>query len=98
MAPVPKRTVLTTEPDPPAPVFVCPVCRGTLVYRQTALSGVPTSERWDLFDCDTCGPFEYRHRTRRLRQVGAVEVVPDWYLNRRLELRRQPSKRSGDEV
>jgi hypothetical protein len=40
-----------------------------LVYHHTVLGGVTPPERWDYLDCRTCGPFEYRHRTRRLRRT-----------------------------
>jgi hypothetical protein len=42
------------------------------VYRQTVLNGIKPLERWDYFDCRRCGPFEYRHRTRKLR----ASIVP----------------------
>jgi hypothetical protein len=31
------------------------------------LNGLQPVERWDFFECRTCGSFEYRHRARRLR-------------------------------
>jgi hypothetical protein len=43
-----------------------------LTYVDTVLGGVDTRERYDRFLCSTHGPFEYRHRTRKLRPVGAV--------------------------
>jgi predicted RNA-binding Zn-ribbon protein involved in translation (DUF1610 family) len=57
----------TTTPETPAPQLFCPECDKPLVYRQTVLNGVNPIERWDFFACRTCGEFEYRHRTRRLR-------------------------------
>jgi hypothetical protein len=27
------------------------------------------SEQWDYYDCSTCGAFQYRQRTRKLRRV-----------------------------
>src|SRR5260370_654784 len=38
--------------------------------RRTAMRGVQPSERWDYFECRTCGPFVYRDRTRKLRRTG----------------------------
>jgi transcription elongation factor Elf1 len=61
------RAVVTTAPDPPAPTLDCPVCTATLTYKKTILGGVQPRERWDYLECRTCGPFEYRHRTRHLR-------------------------------
>ena len=57
----------TTTPATPAPALFCPECDEALVYRQTVLNGVHPIERWDFFECRTCGKFEYRNRTRRLR-------------------------------
>jgi predicted RNA-binding Zn-ribbon protein involved in translation (DUF1610 family) len=62
-----RRNIFTTTPDPAAPHLVCPNCDATLVYDQTIVGGVRPPERWDLFTCPSCGPFEYRHRTGRLR-------------------------------
>jgi hypothetical protein len=63
----PRSAVFTTTPETRAPQLLCPECDKPLVYRTTVLSGEPPGERWDFFACRTCGPFEYRHRTRRLR-------------------------------
>ena len=63
----PRKAVFTTTPETPAPQLLCPKCDRPLVYRTTVLSGVRPVERWDFFECRTCGPFEYRHRTRCLR-------------------------------
>jgi len=62
-----RRAQFTTTPETPAPHLICPECDTPLVYRTTVLNGVQPLERWDFFECRTCGPFEYRHRTRRLR-------------------------------
>jgi predicted RNA-binding Zn-ribbon protein involved in translation (DUF1610 family) len=61
----------TSEPETPAPALICPTCDTQLVYRQSVIGGVNPTERWDHFDCRTCGPFEYRHRTRQLRATGS---------------------------
>jgi predicted RNA-binding Zn-ribbon protein involved in translation (DUF1610 family) len=41
------------------------------VYEQSHIGGVSAKhpEQWDDFICPTCGTFEYRHRTRKLRRV-----------------------------
>jgi hypothetical protein len=57
----------TSQPDKPAPQLLCPKCERPLEYRQTVTSGVKPIERWDYFECDTCGSFIYRDRTRKLR-------------------------------
>jgi hypothetical protein len=64
-----RHAVFTATPDPPAPQLWCPTCDRPLVYRQTVLNGVKPPDRWDLFECRTCGAFEYRQRTRRLRPI-----------------------------
>jgi hypothetical protein len=63
-----RRTpIFTSTPDVAPPPLLCPNCDAALVYRQTVISGVQPIERWDYFDCRTCGPFVYRDRTRKLR-------------------------------
>jgi hypothetical protein len=65
-----RRTAhVTSTPHPPAPPLFCPTCDRSLVYRQTVVGGVKPLERWDYFDCRTCGSFVYRDRTRRLRRA-----------------------------
>lgn len=52
------------------PNLVCPSCGRVLSYLQSRVGGVNSRhpEQWDLFVCQsTCGSFEYRHRTRKLR-------------------------------
>jgi hypothetical protein len=70
----PKRTrrssMFTSTPETPPPVLFCPGCDRPLVYRQTVVSGVQPIERWDYFQCHTCGPFVYRDRTRKLRPIA----------------------------
>ena len=61
-----------SEPDTPAPVLTCPTCDSILIYRQTVVGGVQPLERWEHLECHTCGPFEYRHRTRHLRPTASV--------------------------
>jgi CheY-like chemotaxis protein len=65
------RVTTTTPPSSP-PVLVCPSCDSPLTYEQSYLGGVNERhlEQWDRFDCPaSCGAFEYRHRTRKLRFV-----------------------------
>jgi hypothetical protein len=61
--------MMTTTPSIPPPNLFCPICSLPLVYRETVFNGVQPPERWDYFDCLTCGTFEYRQRTRKTRQV-----------------------------
>jgi CheY-like chemotaxis protein len=67
------RYPTSTPPfKPPSPV--CPVCRIPLRYEQSQIGGVSThhTEQWDRFRCTaatSCGAFEYRHRTRKLRKT-----------------------------
>jgi hypothetical protein len=46
-------------------------CDQSLTYERTIFNGVNRVERWDLCTCRTCGPYEYRHRTRKLRRSPA---------------------------
>jgi predicted RNA-binding Zn-ribbon protein involved in translation (DUF1610 family) len=60
----------TSTPEPAAPQLLCPSCDTQLQYRQTVISGVKPIERWDYFECRTCGQFVYRERTRKLRPAS----------------------------
>jgi CheY-like chemotaxis protein len=62
------RCVTTTPPAVP-PTLRCPSCDGTLTYDRSYIGGVSQRhpEQWDEYSCPTCGTFEYRHRTRKLR-------------------------------
>jgi hypothetical protein len=62
-----RKATFTSTPDVPPPQLLCPNCDAALAYRQTVISGVKPIERWDYFDCRTCGAFIYRDRTRKLR-------------------------------
>jgi hypothetical protein len=65
-----KRTPrVTSTPETPAPQLLCPQCDYPLVYRETVVGGVKPLERWDYFECRTCGSFVYRERTRQLRRA-----------------------------
>jgi two-component system, chemotaxis family, chemotaxis protein CheY len=61
----------TTMPDVPAVNLMCPSCTQPLRYQETFVGGVNSrhSERWDYYECTRCGRFQYRYRTRKLRQV-----------------------------
>jgi CheY-like chemotaxis protein len=65
--------VATTTPPLAPPRAICPICDRILTYRHSHLGGVSEREReqWDWYACSgACGGmFEYRHRTRRLRQL-----------------------------
>jgi len=62
-----RAATFTSTPDTAAPQLMCPTCDRPLIYRQTVISGIRPIERWDYFDCPTCGAFVYRDRTRKLR-------------------------------
>jgi hypothetical protein len=62
-----RSAIFTSTPDIGAPDLTCPTCARPLSYKQTVFSGVQPLERWDYFDCASCGPFVYRERTRSLR-------------------------------
>jgi CheY-like chemotaxis protein len=63
-----RRETTTTPPLPP-PDLRCPMCDATLAYQYSHLGGVSARfpEQWDQFTCESCGAFQYRHRTRALR-------------------------------
>lgn len=65
------RRCATTAPPTSPPSLVCPSCDRLLVYVQSYIGGVSSKhpEQWDDFDCPSCGKFEFRHRTRKLRRV-----------------------------
>ena len=67
----PRRSAtFTSSPETPPPELLCPICDHPLVYRQTVIGGVDPIERWDYFDCEPCGSFIYRERTRKLRPTA----------------------------
>jgi CheY-like chemotaxis protein len=59
----------TTTPPLPPPALHCPTCQGMLVYEHSQTGGVNerSLEQWDYFRCSSCGPYQYRQRTRKLR-------------------------------
>jgi DNA-binding response OmpR family regulator len=63
----------TTAPPIAPPDLRCPSCDRRLVYQRSHIGGVNerNSEQWDYFECAAgCGMFQFRQRTRRLRQVS----------------------------
>jgi CheY-like chemotaxis protein len=62
----------TTSPPAPPPALRCPTCDVALTYERSHLGGVSDRqpEQWDTYTCLSCGTFEYRHRTRKLRVLG----------------------------
>jgi two-component system, cell cycle response regulator DivK len=69
------RTHLRGETDlPPSapPALICPDCDRPLDYKSSHIGGVSVhnAEQWDYFVCTaSCGMFQYRQRTRKLRKV-----------------------------
>src|SRR5262245_11060234 len=66
-----KRMRTTTPPAQP-PSLICPECLRLLRYELSHVGGVSHrhAEQWDTFVCQTCGRFEYRQRTRKLRHIA----------------------------
>jgi CheY-like chemotaxis protein len=69
------RTHLRGETDlPPSapPALICPDCDRPLDYKSSHIGGVSVhnAEQWDYFVCTgSCGMFQYRQRTRKIRKV-----------------------------
>jgi twitching motility two-component system response regulator PilG len=66
------RRFETMAPPRVPPVLHCPECDRVMDYQKSRVGGVSQSnpEQWDQFGCAGCAAvFEYRHRTRRLRQA-----------------------------
>jgi CheY-like chemotaxis protein len=63
-----RREQTTTPPRTPPPL-ICPICQTALVYQHSHTGGVNarTPEQWDYYQCSACGPYQYRHRTRKLK-------------------------------
>jgi hypothetical protein len=62
-------------PETPAPALLCPTCGLWLVYSLSVIGGLEPRERWDYFTCNACGPYRYRHRTRKLRHADSVPFL-----------------------
>jgi CheY-like chemotaxis protein len=63
------RREQTTNPPRTPPPLMCPLCQGALDYRYSHTGGVNarSPEQWDYYECRSCGPYQYRHRTRKLK-------------------------------
>jgi CheY-like chemotaxis protein len=63
-----KQTKLPSWAPPP---LTCPTCDRALQYDYSYVGGVSVKqpEQWDYFKCTSCGTFQYRHRTRKLKRV-----------------------------
>jgi CheY-like chemotaxis protein len=61
----------TTSPPLTPPSLRCPSCDTPLLYQRSHVGGVSERavEQWDYFACARCGPFQYRHRTRKLKRA-----------------------------
>jgi two-component system chemotaxis response regulator CheY len=60
----------TTTPPLSPPELWCPSCTVLLKYERSHIGGVSDRhrEQWDYYSCPgSCGTFQYRQRTRRLR-------------------------------
>lgn len=67
------RRFETSAPPANPPCLFCPSCGRRLRYVRSHIGGVSArrSEQWDYYVCaNTCGSFQYRQRTRRLRRIG----------------------------
>jgi DNA-binding response OmpR family regulator len=67
------QPIVTSNPPLPPPALSCAKCERQLIYEQSYIGGVNAHqiEQWDYFTCpNACGRFQYRHRTRKLRQVS----------------------------
>jgi DNA-binding response OmpR family regulator len=65
------RRYQTRVPPLEPPAIRCPSCDRALTYEGSQIGGVPSArEQWDYYRCrGGCATFQYRHRTRKLRQV-----------------------------
>jgi two-component system cell cycle response regulator DivK len=62
----------TVTPPIEPPALICPTCDEPLIYQRSHIGGVSArhSEQWDYYTCpSSCGAFQYRERTRKLRRV-----------------------------
>jgi len=63
----------TTTPRLTPPQLLCPSCERPLLYKRSYVGGVSDRhpEQWDYYDCSgSCGNFQYRQRTRKVRRTG----------------------------
>ena len=65
---------ITTTPATLPPSLICPLCDRPLAYDRSHIGGVSHRQReqWDYYMCNSCGTFQYRQRTRKLRLVDSV--------------------------
>ncbi len=65
------RSATTTPPATP-PELPCPACNRPLKYERSEIGGVSHRhpEQWDYYTCATCGTFQHRQRTHKLRRVS----------------------------
>jgi CheY-like chemotaxis protein len=75
---------LTVAPPLRPPSLTCPSCDRTLTYCVSQTGGVSDrhAEQWDYFACSTCGGYQYRQRTRKLRRLDESEE--QWLQRQRL--------------
>lgn len=68
----PERVGVTAKVHEPRHAIACPVCGTTLSYTHSHVTRVGRrTEQWLHFTCGRgCGRFEYRERTRKLRQIS----------------------------
>lgn len=62
----------TTAPPLDPPELICPRCDRPLTYQNSYVGGVSAKhkEQWDRYECSAgCGSFQYRQRTRTLREA-----------------------------
>ena len=62
----------TITPQAAAIALRCPGCDRPLTYERSHFGGVNAShaEQWDDYSCERCGPFKFRHRTRKLTRIA----------------------------
>ena len=55
-------------------MLTCPSCDQPFQYDHSYVGGVSDrhAEQWDYYICSTCGMFQYRQRTRKIRPVSNV--------------------------
>ena len=65
----------TVSPPLRPPALKCPTCDRTLTYQFSHIGGVSERhpEQWDYLSCSSCGGFQYRQRTRRIRRLTETE-------------------------
>jgi CheY-like chemotaxis protein len=62
------RCTTTAPLRAPLPL-TCPSCDRSLTYQRSHIGGVnaQAAEQWDDYSCTSCGTFQYRQRTRKLK-------------------------------